>query len=183
MKRKKGDKESNKKIYDMIARYALALVLSINSLLIFYYVFRPLTFFPVVFILKLIYPVKASGIDSMIIGGKGISFVNSCIAGSAYYLFSVLNLSTPGISWIKRMKIFMINSSALLMINISRIILLAIILVNISEIFDTTHFIFWTFLSTIFVAGIWILTMRFYRIKSVPIISDVIYLKKLIKKS
>ena len=175
------DKKNRRIFSGMILRYMLALLLPINSLFLFYYIFRPLTFFPVIFILKLIYPVKTFGITRIFIEGEGIALVNSCVAGSAYYLFSALNLSTFGISWIKRIKIFIVNSAVFLLLNIFRIIILAIILIDFSDIFDAAHFLFWTFLSTAFVAFIWIATIKVYRIRHIPIISDILYLKKFIK--
>ncbi len=180
---KKKGRKSDKRVYGLIIRYAIAVLLSINSLFIFYYIFKPLTFFPAVSILKIIYPAKAFGIERLIIQGKEIVFINSCVAASAYYLFAVLNLTTFGIGFKKRIKIFVINSVALLIMNIIRIIILAVVLVNISSIFDATHFIFWNFLGTIFVVGIWILTAKIYKIKYIPVFSDIIFIKNQIKRN
>jgi hypothetical protein len=53
---------------------------------------------------------------------------------------------------------------------------------NNSAWFDITHKLFWFVLSIIFVALIWILTIKVFRIREVPVYSDVAFILKKIKK-
>ncbi len=179
MKKKESEK---KQILDILTRYALVILLSLNSLYVFYFVFKPLTFFPSALILSLIYSAEIIGLEKIIIGNHEIAFVNACVAGSAYYLLALLNLSSSGISWINRFKIFFINSVFLLSVNIIRIIILAVFLVNSSYLFSTLHYLFWHFVSIALVAGMWIYTLKFYKIKSIPIFTDMQKILRSIKK-
>ena len=94
-----------------------------------------------------------------------------------------IRLTTRGIRWLERIKIFVINAMSLLVLNILRIIVLAVLLVNSSVMFETLHFIFWHIISVIFVVAIWIFSVRYYKIKGIPVYSDIVYLKRLIKRS
>lgn len=167
---------------DIVLRYSLGILLSLKSLYIFYFVFRPLTFYPASFLLSALYPVQTVGMEKIIIGINEIDFVNACIAGSAFYLLALLNLTTSGISWARRIRIFFVGSVFLLVFNIFRIVLLAAMLVNSYYLFDAAHFIFWYALSIAFVAAIWIFSARFYRIKSIPLWTDINYMRNMIRK-
>ena len=179
---KKKQKKQNFNLVDLAARYGLALALSINSLFIFYYIFGPLTFYPVLFILKLFYSAGLSGLELLIVNSYEISLVDACIAGSAYYMLAILNLTTRGIAFFKRIKIFFLDAALLLALNILRIVILAILLVESSALFDVMHFIFWHVVSVAFVVFIWLFTIKIYKIKEIPVWSDILYLKSLMKK-
>ena len=50
-----------------------------------------------------------------------------------------------------------------------------------SPYFDFTHLLFWYLLSTIFVVAIWFLIVKIYKIKEIPIYSDVMLIYSEIK--
>jgi len=180
--KKQRQKRQKFNLVDLVARYAIALALSINSLFIFYYIFRPLTFYPVLFVLKLFYSAALSGLRFLIVNGYEISLVDACVAGSAYYMLTILNLTTRGITFSKRIKIFLFDAASLLALNILRIVILAILFVESSALFDVMHFVFWHVVSISFVIFIWLFTIKIYKIKTIPIWSDIVHLKSFMKK-
>lgn len=163
---------NNFNVMDLIARYALALLLSVNSLYVFYLVFTPLTFYPAAFLLNVFYEVETKGLF-IFMNGYVIEIIKACVAGSAYYLLALLNLTTRGISAKKRALMFLFSAFLLLVFNIARIVFLAALKANDFAYFDATHEFLWYFVSTIFVAGIWLLSIKVFKIKEIPVWSDV----------
>jgi len=179
----KGKSKSGEEkiIFDIIIRYSLAFLASLGSFWIFYAIFTPLTFYPSAFILKLIY--NASIENPFIFIGENTIFINkACVAGSAYALLFLLNMASYGILWTKRAKILLFNFSSLLVLNILRIGLLAILLIILPELYDITHFIFWHVMSIVFVVGIWLFTIKLFKIKAIPFFSDFMNVRGMIKK-
>jgi len=124
--------------------------------------------------------------DIILVKGIPIEIIRACVAGSAYYLLFILNLSTPGIKTRKRIKMILLSFAALLFLNIIRIFLLSIMLITDStSLFDITHMLFWYILSVAFVLGIWFLEVKLFKIKQIPIYSDLkfIYNNASLKKS
>jgi exosortase/archaeosortase family protein len=167
------------KTADMVLRY-LVMVFSGFFLSIFYIVFTPATVYPVYWLLKIFYSAGLSGLI-LTVNGKEIEIINACIAGAAYFLLLALNLSTRNIFLKKRVKILLVSFSAFLILNIARIFLLSVLLINEAFFFDIAHLLFWYVLSVLFVFLIWIFTAKIFRIKEIPFISDFCYLKKEIK--
>lgn len=179
---KKGKINSNNsRIYDIIVRYLILLTLGLGNLFIFYFIFTPLTVNLSYVILNIFYDVKLVGAQ-LIVGNYIIEIIEACIAGSAYYLLLILNLSTP-IKLKKRIYSILFSFSILLLLNILRIIILSIMFIQNSGIFNFTHKFFWYGLSTVFVVGIWFLTIYIYKIKEIPIYSDFLVFKKIILKN
>ncbi len=160
-----------KQISSLVLRYVILLAVAIPNLYIFYLIFTPLTTYPVYFLLNLFNIPTAS-----------ISLIPACIAGSAYYLLLILNLSTPSIKFIKRTKLILIAFATFLIINILRIIFLCILYTSGSPFFDATHKIFWYAGSTILVIAIWFIQVKIYKIKHIPIYTDIKYLYRQTKK-
>ena len=167
-------------ISGLVLRY-LIMILAGIFLDVFYIIFTPLTVYPVYFLLSLIYPASLSGV-TLIIGDREIELINACIAGSAYFLLFVLNLSTEKIKLKKRALILLVDFSALLVLNILRIFLLSILLIKETVFFETVHIIFWYLLSIVLVFLIWILTAKIFQIKAVPFYSDFASIKRLCRK-
>lgn len=184
-KKKREEKKTKDKNYipGLILRYSLVLLSAIGSFSIFYIIFTPLTFYPVLFILKFFYG-AVGDFESLLVYANGFSIqiIGACVAGAAYFLLFALNLMTKGIKFRDRIKIMLFSFFSLLAVNIIRIIILSALLINSSGLFDTAHFIFWNFLSTIFVVLIWLLIVRIYRIKEIPLVSDAAYLAKWVRK-
>src|SRR3989344_7597476 len=103
-KRRKFTTKLNKpnpehKISELILRYIILLGLSFPGLILFYKIFTPLTVYPVYFILSLFYDAVLLTKTTILIEGLvPIEIIGACIAGSAYSLLLILNLSTPNIN-------------------------------------------------------------------------------------
>ena len=111
-----------------------------------------------------------------------ISIVDACIAPSAYYFLIAINLITKDISVLKRIMMILFSFTSFLILNIARIIFLAVLYANSFSFFDLTHKIFWYGLSAVFVVFIWLLTVKVFRVKTIPFYSDFKYIKSLAGK-
>ena len=170
---------------DIVVRYSLILLFSLNNLGIFYFVFTPLTAYPVLWLLSLFYNVSLSGniiFISFSSGQVGIELVSACIAGSAYYLLFALNMATRNIKIKTRIFSLLFTFFAFLFLNILRIIILSALYLNNFVYFDIVHSIFWNLLSTLFVVGIWFLSARLFKIREIPAYSDMRFIYKHTKR-
>lgn len=166
-------------ISGIVLRYLILILVAIPNLWIFYTIFTPLTAYPVYWLLGLFYDVSLLNKAIILINQNiSIELIEACIAGSAYYLLLILNLSTPGIKVSKRIKIAALSFLVFLVINILRIFTLSLVAVSGSSFFDITHRIFWYALSTIFVVGIWFAEVKAFNIKAIPFYSDIKFLYK-----
>jgi len=174
---KRGTKEKNQRIISIILRYAIIILLAIFFPL-FYLIFAPLTIYPVSFFLNIFYKV---GIDHMtlIVNQGFINLVDACIAGSAYFLLILLNLSVPNMK--KRFLAVSFEISSFLVLNIIRIAILSILFLSNFAYFMQAHLISWYFLTAIIVILIWIATIKIFKIKEIPFYSDFKLLRKLAK--
>ena len=175
--------KDKKEILDIIIRYSLIIILAIPNLFLFYFIFTPLTVYPVYWVLGIFSDASLLGNNIILTNGIPIELIKACIAGSAYYLLLILNLSIPKIEIKKRIKILMLSFSTLLTFNIIRILVLVLIYFQGLAFFDITHKFFWYFMSTVFVVGIWFFQIRYFKIKEVPVYSDIKLLIKEIKKN
>ena len=164
-------------IKSLIFRYFLLVLVAVPNLYLFYFIFTPLTLFPLYFILKLFFDVSLVN-NNILFQGFTIQLIDACIAGSAYYLLLMLNLSTPNIDVKKRFLIILASFSSFLVLNILRIFLLSLLLFSGSNFFDITHKVFWYSISTIFVVLIWFINVKLFKIKEIPFYSDLKYLFK-----
>ena len=167
----------NKEVLSLILRYLILLASGLGNLYIFYLVLTPLTVYSVYFILNLFFDSFLLSRDLIFINGTSFRLINACIAGSAYYLLLVLNLSTPKIQIKTRIKSILFSFAAFFVINIIRILILILILFISPQTFILTHKVFWYFLSTIFLVFIWIAEIKIFKIKEIPFYSDIIFLK------
>ena len=166
-------------IFNLILRYLILIAVSIPSLWLFYTIFTPLTVYPVYWILGIFYnALIASGHIIILNNTFPIELIPACIAGSAYYLLLILNLSTREIAFGKRIKMLLWAFGSFLVLNILRIILLSSMAFSGSNFFTITHILFWYAISTIFVVLIWFLEVKAFKIKEIPFYSDIIFLYK-----
>ena len=93
-----------KEIYDLILRYFVLLVLGVFSSTLFYFIFTPLTVYPVFWFVS-IFDSGAKLLEGNVFFFEGIYFeiIPACVAGAAYYLLFILNLTTP-MNYKKRLK-------------------------------------------------------------------------------
>src|SRR3989344_6427380 len=101
--------------------------------------------------------------------------IPACIAGAAYFLLLILNLSTPVKSAFKRATMVLFSFASFLIMNILRIVFLSIIFVEGYLWFDIIHKFFWYFLSTLFIVAIWFAEVKLFKIKEIPVYSDLKY--------
>ena len=174
-------KKISKQFLDIIIRYLILILLALPGFAIFYFVFAPLTIYPVYFLLNLFFDVSLMQ-DIVLINEIPIELIGACIAGSAYYLLSILNLSTPKIKLQKRIKILFLSFGVLLILNILRIFFLSLVFISGSSSFDIAHKLFWYTGSIIFVVGIWFAEVKLFKIKEIPFYSDIKFLYKQSKK-
>jgi exosortase/archaeosortase family protein len=168
-------------IFGIIFRYSILLILGLLGISFFHTIFLPLTIQPIYFLLRLFYnPTLISNV--IWINNLPIEIIEACVAGSAYSLLLILNLSIPKIKFVKRIGILFFSFSILLIANILRIFLLSVFYISNFSFFDITHKLFWYIGSTLIVAGIWFLGVKIFKIKEIPFYSDIKSLLKPIKK-
>ena len=167
--------KKTKEVYDIIIRYAIILLIALPNLWLFYFIFTPLTIYPIYFLLNLFYDTSLIG-NTLIISDYVIEIIEACVAGSAYYLLLILNLSVSAIKIKKRLSMIFLSFLSLLIINILRIFLLSLFLFSDSPWFFITHKLFWYLLSIVMVIGIWFAEVKLFKIKEVPFYSDMKFL-------
>jgi len=160
-------------------RYLALLVLAFFNLGIIYLIATPLTIYPVFLVLRLFYsPVLLIG-NTIIFGSTAISIISACVAGSAYYLLLLLNLSAPMKPKL-RLKSLSFMLLVFLVLNVLRTILFSMLFASGFEYFGITHRFVWYFGSTILIIGIWFFSVFLFNIKEIPVYSDI---KNLIRLS
>lgn len=180
----------------IVYRYAVLLILGAGNLFIFYLIAAPLTIYPVFFLLDQFYGAAlisggateaceiASGIfpflesiacikTTILFEDYYASIIPACIAGSAYYLLLILNLTTPMLSF-QRVKSLFFILGLFLILNIIRIFSFAMFFASKNyEIFNIAHVASWYFGSTILVILLWFTNVYLFSIKSIPIYTDI----------
>jgi len=179
-KKKKVKNKSDLKAVYLLTRYLVLLGLMFTLPLI-YKIFTPLTVYSTSFLLKILYNVAIYKNFITINALTIIEIVPACVAGSAYLLLLILNLSVE-LKLLPRLKSMILLFLSLFVLNILRIAFLTILLVNNFKFFDLTHKFFWYVLSTVFVVGLWFAIVKIYSIKPIPVYSDIKYLTDNIKK-
>ena len=115
-------KKSNLSISGIILRYFLLILAALFNLWIFYAIFTPLTVYPVYFLIKLFFNTSLLGNTLFINNSIPIVLIEACIAGSAYYLLFIFNMSIPNIKPKKRVSMILFSFLSLLVLNILRIV-------------------------------------------------------------
>lgn len=170
-----------KQFLNIFIRYFILIILALPGFAIFYFVFAPLTIYPIYFLLNFFFDVSLTG-DIIFINKIPIELIGACIAGSAYYLLSILNLSTSKIKLQKRIKMIFLSFGVFLILNILRIFFMSLIFMSGSSLFDLAHKLFWYIGSIVFVVGIWFTEVKLFKIKEIPFYSDIKFLYKQSKK-
>ena len=175
-----------KNLLKIFIRYFFIVLIAIPNLFIFYFIFTPATIYPVFGLFKIFFKeVLLFGNVFKINREFFIEIIPACIAGSAYYLLFILNFSISKIKIKKRIKMLLVSFAFLLVLNILRIVILSLIFVYFpaeTNLFDITHKFFWYFGTTIFVVLIWFIEVKTFKIKEIPVYSDIKYLYKNLRK-
>ncbi len=171
------------RVKNIFFRYFLIILVALPNLFLFYFIFTPLTIYPLLFLFNLFFEnVLLLNNTFYFTGNYFIEIIGACVAGSAYYLLFILNVSVPKINFKKRLKMILFSFTFLLILNIIRIFILGSMYLSDSIYFDITHKIFWYLGTTLFVVLIWFLEVKIFKIKEVPFYSDVRFLIKKFKK-
>jgi len=171
--------KQSKRVLGLFVRYFSLLLIGVGNLYIFYKFLTPLTIRSVSSILSIFSRVSTNA-NYIIFKGTIIHIVPACVAGAAFFLLFLLLFSTAEIKPLKRFYALITSLAILFIFNILRIISLAYLIKT--PYFQSVHWIFWHLLSTILVVLIWIFIIKIYKIKDIPVYSDIVYLKGLIKK-
>ena len=157
----------------LFSRYILLLLLGAFNLWIIYAIFTPLTVYSVFGFLKSI-DSNTSLLIGNVVAFRGVDaqLLPSCIAGSAYYLLLILNLTTP-MKLTKRLGNISFLMFIFLLFNILRILIFIGLAANGSPYFDQAHQFVWNFGSTIMVVAVWFFSAYIFKIESIPIYSDI----------
>ncbi|MEK6860987.1 MAG: pacearchaeosortase [Nanoarchaeota archaeon] len=164
----------------LVLRVLFALLLVIFSSVI-YYIIGPITLYSSYLLLKPFSDAILSG-NIINIDGNSLEFIEACAATLAYILLGILILLTYGISLKKGIKLFLIGSLLIFIANLIRIEVLIYILVNYGiDYFNTLHLFIWKIVSSVYVALVWIFLCYKYKIKGIPVYSDLKKIKERIK--
>ncbi len=184
-------------VKSILIRYFILFVLGIGGLFLIYLIITPLTIYPIYFFLDLQHGamLQSSGVSRVCDIGRDLqldfissitcikttihfkehfaTLVPACIAGAAFYLLLILNLTTQ-MNLKKRLKSIAFMLFSFLFINIIRIIVFANIYASKGFVFfDMAHRTTWYFGSTVLVALIWFSNIFIFKIKEIPIYSEI----------
>ncbi len=162
----------------LFLRLILALVIAF-SYKVLYLIIAPMTFYFSYLMLKPFYHPEilegAMRVDSTI-----LNFVPACYALLAYLLLALLIVFTKDIGLVKGVKMFVLGSFIILVANLIRIFIIVFVLVEKGvNYFNTLHLVTWKIISTVFVVVLWILLCKEFKVKTIPVYSD---LKALVSK-
>lgn len=170
-------KKEDKGFLDIIIRYLILVGISIVGIGIFYKLFLPITLYPSYWAIDLFYSPILYG-DTIFVGIESIQIIGACVAGSAYLFLLILNLATPKVKAMTRLKLTLFSFGTFLLINLLRIILLSYMFLGNSGNFEFFHELFWYLGSTLFVVVIWFVGVNHYKIYEIPFYSDLKFMAK-----
>lgn len=180
-KKNKSKRTSKTNPLQILIRYLILLALMFTLPLI-YKIFTPLTIYPTAYLLKLFYNISTQGSTIILNNQTLIQIIPACIAGSAYLLLLIINLSLP-MPFKKRIYTLSASFAILLAVNILRIFIFSIWYHTSTPFFEFTHTLFWYVLSIVIVIGIWFLIVKTFSIKEIPVYTDLKVFLKEIKKN
>lgn len=164
---------NNKNAIYLVIRYALLILFGLFNLAFFYRLFTPITVFLVYWALSIFDTGTKILIGNIIFySGFYAEIIPACVAGAAYYLLLILNLSTP-MKLNKRIKSIGFLFLTFLVLNVARIVFFMALWDNGFEYFNIAHRFVWYFGSTVLVVIIWFANVWLFKISSIPVYSDV----------
>lgn len=173
------DKQTTK-ILDLFARYFTILLVGLGNLYLFYTLLTPVTVRAVAAILDIFSnPVVMD--NTILFQRVIIEIIPACVAGSAFYLLFLLVVSTAELDVKKRVLVLITSLSILFFLNTLRLVLLVLLVTT--PYFDAIHWVFWHLISTVFVVAIWVSMVYIYKIKTIPVYSDLKFLASLLKSA
>ena len=167
---------------NLVIRIVIALIIFIIPYSLINYLLLKLTLYGSYPLLLTKYSPTIIG-NSFMINNNLLNIISACVATSAYYLLLVLIIFTKDLRLKTSIYLFLIGSTLILAANIIRIdILIFIFLEYGKNIFERFHLFIWEFISSIYVALVWIFLVKKFKIKTIPVYSDIKYLIKNIRK-
>lgn len=166
----------NKRFLEIILRYFFLLFFALFFLDFFYTLIKFPTLLLSSNILNLFFDISINN-SAILIENYSLELVPACLAGSAYLLLLILNLSTP-MNTRKRILSISYAFLTLFLLNSFRIVFMAILLLFSSSSFVFFHKFFWYFVSTILVVLIWFSSVKIFKITSIPFYTDIKEIKK-----
>ena len=155
-----------------------------NAKIMYYLFFIPTIIFPYL-ILKIIgFNIMLDFSNSnLYLDNIILNFISACVASTAYHLLLILILLTKVLNIKKIVSMFLLGSLMILAINIIRVVVLSYTFINYGyEAFNSLHLLLWRGAASVIVFLIWIILIKIYKPKAIPVISDLIYLYNLVKK-
>jgi len=149
---------------------------------LFYVILAPLTLHFSYFFFSIFQPSALIG-DTIQTQTASFKFIPACVAASAYILLAMLVFLTKDIPWNERLQMIVYGSLAILAFNILRIELLLLTFFKLETAFDTIHLFVWKFMSTAFVVLLWLGLAKLYKVKAIPVYSDLKHIAGMIKPS
>lgn len=165
------------KIQGLFGRYLLILILGLN-ISVFYYLFTLPTLYFSEFLISIFQPATIMN-NFIVLQYSSIEVISACIGGSAFYLLTILIMSVPNVKTSKRITLMGISFLSLFLFNCLRIVLMSFFIGY--PYFEEIHMFFWRFLSTLFVIFLWFLIAYIFKIKDIPIYTDIKFLIKKIR--
>ncbi len=149
------------------------LLLCFIPISVFSFVFTPLTVYGSYFLSKIFLNITLNE-NVLVVNGFPFRIIEACVASAAYYFLWLLCFLTKDIRWKIRAKIIIYGFGLIFLMNIFRIWLLIFLAMNFGfKWFNAVHLAFWNFLTGIYVALVWIFLVWHFRIRSIPIYSDI----------
>ena len=183
-------------VKSLILRYSTLLILGLGGLFFIYLILTPLTVYSVLWILNIqhgasLFSSESSKLCSIVTStfpflkslacinttiffkGYYASIIPACVAGSAYYLLLILNLTTQ-MGKKQRVKSGLFILISFFILNILRIVIFANIYINQGfDFFTIVHKATWYFGSTLLVLIIWFSNVYLFKIKNIPVYTEV----------
>lgn len=161
-----------KEALSVFLRYILLVIAPLGGLWFFYTIFRPLTVFPSYLFLKLVdSSTELFYMTTIFFRGEYIELIGACIAGAAYYLLLILNMTTR-MPLKKRLLNLVFLWCVFLIANILRILVFVFLAYFEFTYFDLAHSFVWYVGSTVFVVLVWFVSVKIFRIDSIPVYDD-----------
>jgi len=164
------------KFLNILIRYLILILIALPGFGLFYLVFTWATIYPVYFLLDFFFEVFLIGTTITIAENFPIEIIGACVGGGAYFLLLFLNLSLPEIKILKRIKMITFAFASFLIINILRIFLLSLMYYSSSPFLEIFHKFFWYIGSVLFVVAIWFVEVKIFKLKEIPVYSDLKFL-------
>ena len=159
---------------DYYKRLVIRCLLLFVPPVVFYHIFKYPTIFGSYLLLKILNINFVLTGSTIIINDHYLILSRPCIGDYAYLLLYMLIILTADLGIARRICLFVVGSLMILFVNILRIGLLCYLLFHFGfESFQAVHMLFWDLLSSVIVVGIWFLLVWLFKIKAIPIYTDI----------